>query len=133
MNRRLLITSAIALTATFAIGLGVGLAKPAPRPAEINHVVFFKLKDPADTQALIRACDEMLGTIPDVASYYCGEHVDIGRAGIDSDYDVGFYVGFDDLDAYRAYLDHPAHVEAVNTWRPRWEWIRIYDVRDPTP
>ena len=52
----------------------------------------------------------------------------MGRGNIDSDYDVGFYVGFDRREDYQGYLDHPDHVAVVQKWRPRWEWIRIYDV-----
>jgi hypothetical protein len=46
---------------------------------------------------------------------------------------VGLYVGLVDEAGYRTYLEHPSHVELVTTWRPRWEWIRIYDVGDATP
>ena len=96
-------------------------------------MVFFKLKDPALAPKLIRACDEQLSRIPGAVSYFAGTHVDIGRSNIDSDYDVGFFIGFDSVEAYEEYLAHPVHVALVNEWRPRWEWIRIYDVGDFTP
>ena len=99
----------------------------------INHVVFFKLEDPKDSVELIRDCDEDLSTIPGVTSYYCGEHGEFGRQNVNSDYDVGFYVGFDSEEAYRAYLDDPAHIAVVQKWKPRWQWIQIYDVVDKTP
>ncbi len=103
------------------------------RPAMINHVVFFKLEDPEDSAELIEDCDRDLSTIPGVASYYCGQHGDFGRQNVDSDYDVGFYVGFETEEAYRAYLVDPAHTAVVGKWKPRWEWIRIYDVVDTSP
>lgn len=101
------------------------------RPIEpaVNHIVFFKLKSAADAPALIADCDARLRPIPGAVAYYAGTHLDIGRPNIDSDYDVGFYIAFDTVDAYRAYLDHPDHVHLVNKWRDRWEWIRIYDVQ----
>ena len=105
-------------------------ATTTPSPASINHVVFFKLKNPADADALISDCDQRLAPIPGVTSCFVGTHHDIGRGAIDSDYDVAFYVGFASEADYRAYLDHPEHIALVQHWRPRWEWIRIYDVKD---
>jgi hypothetical protein len=104
-------------------------AQPS-RPALINHVVFFKLQDPADTDELLADCDRLLATIPGVVSYWAGRHHDVGRGHIFSDYDVGMYVGFDSDEDYAVYVDHPNHIEAVEKWRPRWEWIRVYDVLD---
>lgn len=105
----------------------------AARPARINHVVFFKLRDPGQAAALIADCDRLLPTIPGVAAYYCGRHHEVGRATIDSDYDVGAFVGFDSDADYAAYVEHARHVELVTTWRPRLEWLRVYDVLDETP
>jgi len=102
-----------------------------PKPARLNHLVFFKLKDSAQADELIADCDRLLATIPGVVSYFAGTHLDTGRGDrVDGNYDVGFYVGFDDEQAYAAYVDHPSHIAAVNKWRPRWEWIRIHDVID---
>jgi len=107
----------------------------APRPAPINHVVLFKLENPDDAQALIQDCDEKLGTIPGVVSYYCGTPYDAGRdsPAIDDNYHVGFYVGFNNAEAYENYVEHPDHIAVVNKWRPKFEWLRIYDVEDNTP
>lgn len=58
----------------------------------------------------------------------CGTHVDIGRANIDGDYDVGVIVGFRSMSDYRAYLAHPLHEELVAEWHPRWRTARIFDV-----
>ena len=101
----------------------------APRPALINHIVFFKLKDSSDAAALIADCDARLATIPGVVSYYAGQHIDVGRANIETDYHVGFYVGFDSVEDYLGYVDHPDHVAMVQDWRPRFEWIRVWDVQ----
>ncbi len=104
------------------------------RAAKINHVVFFKLEAAQDVDELIQDCDRDLASIPGVSSYFCGKHGDFGRSdAVDSNYDVGFYVGFDTDEAYRLYLEHPKHVDLVKKWKPRWEWIHIYDVVDDTP
>jgi hypothetical protein len=104
------------------------------RPARINHLAFFKLRDPADAAELISDCDDKLSKIPGVCSYYAGQHLDTGRGGrVDSNYDVGFYVGFVNEKQHEAYVSHPDHLALVEKWRPRWEWIRIHDVLDETP
>ncbi|MEE2908740.1 MAG: Dabb family protein [Planctomycetota bacterium] len=119
------------ILALFGLFLLTGCSQK--RPARINHIVFFKLKDPGDTTELIRDCDRDLADIPGVTSYYCGQHGDFGRKNVQTDYDVGFYVGFESDEAYQAYLADPNHVAIVGKWKPRWEWIRIYDVVDNTP
>lgn len=101
-----------------------------PRPAKINHFVVFKLNDPAQANELIRDCDELLGTIPGVVSYFAGRHHDVGRDHIYSDYDVGFFVGFNSDEDYEVYVDHPNHIAVVEKWRPRMESMRVYDVFD---
>lgn len=118
--------------AALALG-GCAATCPARRPAAVSHVVFIKLKTPADADALIADCDRLIPAIPGVSAYTCGRHLDVGRANVERDYDAGLYVGFADAGAYRAYLDHANHTALVNAWRPRWEWIRIYDVEDRTP
>lgn len=107
--------------------------RSATRPATINHIVFFVLHDPADRAAVIADCDRLLATIPSVTSYFCGEHLDTGRATVDSAYDVGLYVGFDSLDGYAQYVDHPQHIELVTTWRPKLKQLVVRDVWDDTP
>jgi hypothetical protein len=124
---------ACVLAASAVFG-GCATWTPAPsRPASISHVVFFKLKAASDAPELLADCDAKLPAIPGVVSYASGRHLDIGRTNVESGYDLGLYVGLEDEAGYRAYLDHPNHAELVQKWRPRWEWIRIYDVYDPTP
>jgi hypothetical protein len=103
------------------------------RPARINHVAFFELNDPQDAGELIRDCNSMLTTIPGVVSSWAGAHLDTTREGVQSDYDVGFYVGFRSEADYQTYLDHPAHLEIVKKWRPRLRRLQVYDVVDETP
>lgn len=105
-----------------------------PRPARLNHLAFFKLKNSTDARALIADCDATLAAIPGVVSYYAGRHLDTGRGErVDGNYDVGFYVGFMSEEDLAGYVTHPDHVALVNKWRERWEWIRVHDVIDETP
>ena len=96
--------------------------------AKINHLVFFGLQNQGDRQELIGDCNQKLSSIEGVVSYWCGEHGDFGRDTVDSDYDVSVCFGFDSKEDYACYLKHPAHVEVVQKWKPRWNWIRIHDV-----
>lgn len=107
-------------------------APAAPRPAAISHVVLITLKDPTRVDDLIEASDRLLPSIPGVAAYACGRPGDFGR-GIEADYHVGLYVGFQDADAYATYVSHAQHTELVGTWRAHIESMRVFDFQDPTP
>lgn len=101
-----------------------------PRLPEVQHVVLLRLKDPLDTPDLVRACNALAEDVPSVRSAFAGLHVEIGRDNIDRDYDLCFIVGFDTVEGYREYLDHPAHLQLLADWRDRLEWIRVVDARD---
>ncbi|GAB5495422.1 MAG: hypothetical protein Phyf2KO_05020 [Phycisphaerales bacterium] len=101
----------------------------AHAPGSINHVVFFDLIDPSDSDELVEDCYELL-KIPGASSGYAGTHYDIGRASVLQDYDVGFFVAFYSEENYRAYVEHPAHTALVEKWKPRWESISVYDIGD---
>ena len=101
-----------------------------PRLPEVQHVVLLRLKDPLDTPDLVRACNGLAEAVPSVRSAFAGLHVEIGRNNVDRDYDLCFIVGFDSVEGYREYLDHPAHLQLLADWRDRLEWIRVVDARD---
>jgi hypothetical protein len=102
-------------------------------PGAINHVVLVELRNPADAGEFEADCSRLLAPIPSVRTYACGGHHDIGRSTINSDYTVGILVSFEDEAGYRAYLEAPGHVELVDTWKPRWSTITIYDIANPSP
>ena len=91
-------------------------------------MVFIKLEDSGDAEGLMDDCDRLLPDIPGVSGYWCGQHGDYGRTTVDDDYDVALYVGFTSGDGYATYVDHENHVELVERWKPKFEWIRVYDV-----
>lgn len=134
MHRRRILA---ALTAAPLLSLpGCGTTNTSThslRPARISHIVFIKLKNPADALALVAASDRTLPGIPGVARYACGPHLDTGRANVIHDYDIGLYVGFETNDDYAAYVQDPSHVAFVKEWAPRSEWLHIYDFADDTP
>ena len=103
---------------------GCGTANP-PR---IHHVVLFKLGDPGAVPEFIAESDAMLADIPGVQSYFSGTPLDTSRdAPVDLNFDVFFSFGFGSVEDYKAYLNHPRHVELITRWRPRLEWIRVHD------
>jgi hypothetical protein len=109
-------------------------APPGPtRPARINHIVFFKLNDPADADEFIADCDAKLADIPGVVSYYAGRHLERGRTNVEGDYDVGLYLGFMSEADYDDYIAHTYHIAIVVKWKDRLEWLRVHDVLDDTP
>lgn len=95
--------------------------------APLQHVVLVDLADDADIPAMRAASDRTLPQIPEVKGYVCGTPVDIGRANVSGDYDLGIIVQFESVDAYKAYLEHPLHQELVRTWRPKWKKSYIVD------
>ena len=93
----------------------------------LQHVVLVSLNDSADITAMKAASDRLLPTIPMVKGYVCGTPVDIGRANVSKDYDLGIVVQFASIDDYKAYLEHPVHLQLVTEWRPKWRRSYIVD------
>lgn len=124
----------VASTTAKAVRTTEAATAPAKRPARINHFVFVKLKNPADADLLIADSDQELGQLPMIVAYACGKPLDTGRGDrVDSDYDVGLFIGFASEADYTAYVEHPRHEALIAKWKPQWEWIRIQDVADLTP
>ena len=127
----------LVLAVVLAIVTGLsqaGCATSGPRrPAAINHIVLFKLNDPAQADTLIDDCSSRLANIPGIVSFFAGRHVEIGRPGIEHDYDVGFYAGFDSVEDYAAYVSHPDHLAFARQWKPRLAWIRKNDISGVYP
>ncbi|MHC5209355.1 MAG: Dabb family protein [Planctomycetota bacterium] len=95
------------------------------------HLVLIRLSDPARAPELSRETQERLSRIPSVIGLQVGRPEDIGRAGVDLDFDVGIVVSFRDVQRYRDYLEHPEHVALLQAWKPRWSAIRIFDLSVP--
>lgn len=129
-----------------AIALGVlsgvpGCARSRPTsddlyqpwtPGAVNHIVLFKLVDPADADGLVADSRKTLAEIPGVVSLFAGRRVDTGRAQAETDYDACVYVGFADTASYDAYVTHPRHTSLVGRWKERFEWYKVYDIADET-
>lgn len=138
-SRTLRPTSWSGVPALVAVALLLGGCAGTPaagpvRPAPILHLVYFHLEDPGDAPALLGDCQELLPGIPGVVAYAGGTHLDTGRESVDGDYDVALLVGFADVDAYRVYLGHEAHLELLARWQDKLAGYTIHDVLDqPQP
>ena len=96
-------------------------------PAPFQHVVLVDLADDGEIPAMRAASDAALPRIASVKGYVCGTPVDIGRASVSRDYDLGIIVQFESADAYKAYLEDPLHVQLVQEWKPKWRKAAIFD------
>ena len=94
------------------------------------HNVLFTLKDAdkdALTASLIADAMTYLKVIPTVRCIAAGRPTPRTRPGIDSAYDVGLCVIFDDKAAHDIYQDHPSHVVFKNRQAANWTKIRVID------
>ena len=130
---------AIALVALLALPAlaGCGSARrsssaPPLRSTTLQHVVLIKLRQSSDADELVADTRRHLSAIPQVNDLRIGRPFDIGRPGVDLDWDVEVCMRFTDRAAYEAYLVHPEHLALVNSWQPYWEWIRVHDAIDAT-
>jgi Stress responsive A/B Barrel Domain len=98
-----------------------------PPQHTIVHVVLVDVAEDLEIPAMRADSDRLLPTIPQVRHYVCGSPVDIGRANVSKDYDLGIIVEFDSVEDYKAYLAHPVHQQLVQTWRPKWKRSYIVD------
>jgi Stress responsive A/B Barrel Domain len=77
-----------------------------------RHVVLFRWKpgtDPASLAALERALAELPAQVPEIRAYRFGR--DAGLAT--GNFDFAIVADFADADAWRRYLEHPAHTRLV--------------------
>lgn len=74
-------------------------------------------------EAALASMHEQGRVIPAVKSFIAGREYG-------SDFDWGAMFVLEDLDAYWAYLSHPAHIESVRIGLPLAEKFQAYDLTD---
>jgi hypothetical protein len=103
-------------------------ATPLAADGNIAHAVYFDLKDPLDSEALVRECRERLTAIPGVRALEVGERcLDFKPPRNDDKFDVALWVVFDDRAAHDGYQLHPQHRALVEAWTPKLVGIKVYD------
>ena len=99
----------------------------------VVHTVFFWLKDGSGAnsrQQLTNDCLAMLGKIPGVRHIWAGPPAPTPkREVIDSSYDVGLTVVFDDMAGHDVYQEHPLHKEFLARHKPTWKRLQVYDIQ----
>ncbi|MEJ7688099.1 MAG: Dabb family protein [Variovorax sp.] len=73
----------------------------------INHIVMWKLKDPADAGRFKERLDTCRGLVPGMRKF----EVAVRSPGLEANCDVVLCSAFDDAAALKDYLEHPQHVE----------------------
>lgn len=110
------LTSSLALCAALLVSCAqVGL-QPAAKPGHVSHVVLVWLKNKgsaADRAKVIETAKSFRSQIPGILAMNVGEPLPSTRPVVDSSFDVGLIMRFENKAAMDAYEKHPVHVKAV--------------------
>ena len=94
------------------------------------HLVYFWLK-PDNKQAardqILKDAESLLKKIPAVRHLWCGQMVPSPREVVDSTFDVGLCICYDDQAGHDAYQEHPLHKEFLARNKANFDRVRIYD------
>jgi hypothetical protein len=94
------------------------------------HSVYFWLKPEltAAQRAEFLTALKALQEVPSVKEFHLGRPAAVtDRPVVDKTFDYGITCVFENLDAHNAYQVHPLHVAFVNTGKPLWSRVQIYD------
>ena len=94
------------------------------------HSVYFWLKPeltPAQRAEFLAAL-QALKDVPSVKQFHLGKPAGVTpRPVVDLSFDYSITCVFDDVAAHNAYQVHPLHLAFVNTGKPLWTKVQIYD------
>lgn len=98
---------------------------------EVSHCVFVWLKRPgnqADRAKLIETARMLQREIPEIDDLTVGQMLPSPRPIVDSSYDVGFVMEFEDKAAMDRYEQHPAHQKAAKEiLLPMAKKVQVFD------
>jgi hypothetical protein len=100
----------------------------------VIHTVFFWLKpDLTEEQKdAFAAGIETLYDIEDADDVFIGTPADTPKRDvIDDSYDVGLTVLLEDVAAHDRYQEHPLHKAFVETFKPYWDRVLVFDFEEP--
>ena len=98
------------------------------------HTVLFWLKDgttDSEKKALIKDCRDLLGSITTVQYLAAGEPAGTPREVVDSSFDVGLVVHFEDSAGHDVYQTAEEHLEFIERNKDIWERVQVYDIAIP--
>ena len=122
-------TTSLCLLCLIAVSCQAGQVSHSP---PVTHVVICWLKSPGDESARQRVIDETqtFRQIPGVIRVTAGRPIPSTRPVVDSSYDVGIVITFQDEAALQAYETNPIHVKARDeVLRPLTGKLVIYDIK----
>ena len=96
------------------------------------HVVLFWCKPgTADTakQAMIDYAHKQMPAIPSVRHVWAGHPVASAREVVDSSYDLGLCVIFDDQAEHDVYQVHDLHQKFVQQFSSHWTKVKVFDYK----
>lgn len=93
------------------------------------HAVYFWLRDDltADQRSEFETHLRTLQTISSATHCWIGQPADTDRPVIDRTYTWALVLAFEDMAAHDAYQVDPVHQAFVNTCKPLWQQVKIYD------
>lgn len=97
---------------------------------QLVHNVFFTLKErtPAGAEKLVSECKRYLTVQPGIVFFACGTlETELNREVNDLDWDVGLHIVFETRAAHDAYQVDPAHVRFIESNKPTWAKVRVFD------
>ncbi|MDI6400834.1 Dabb family protein [Balneolaceae bacterium ANBcel3] len=98
----------------------------------ILHSVYFYLKDDAPEDVPSRMehdIKNLLSNISTVDEIWAGAPQGIDRDVVDNEYNTSLHVRFNSLEALQSYQTDPLHVSFVDTYKPYFKQIKVYDTR----
>lgn len=111
-----ILAPSLALCAALVVSCAqVGL-QPTAQPGQVSHVVLVWLKNKssaADRAKVIETTKMFCKQIPGIIAMDVGESLPSTRPVVDSSFDIGFVMRFENKAAMDAYEKHPIHTKAV--------------------
>ncbi|HEY0056758.1 MAG TPA: Dabb family protein [Pedobacter sp.] len=94
----------------------------------VHHVLFWLKADTSDdAKKDFRAGLESLKGIETIKSVYIGAPAPIDRPVVDKTYTFSLLIVFDSLSGHNTYQVHPLHTAFLDSFRPLFEKVIIYD------
>jgi hypothetical protein len=98
-------------------------------PPMFVHCVLFWCKEQTEEtqQQMIDFAHDRMSKIPSVRQVYAGKSIASSREVVDSSYQLGLCVIFDDQAGHDAYQIHDIHQEFVKKFASAWTKVRVFD------
>ncbi len=96
------------------------------------HVVLFWCKPGTPEtvkQAIVDYAHKQMPTIPSVRHVWAGRSVASARDVVDSSYDLGLCVIFDNQAGHDVYQPHDIHQNFIKLFSSHWAKVRVFDYK----